>query len=149
MVARGSLLSLLLVFAALLCTGCNPAQKIVGVWEMDTQKSTAALAGSGPMAAMLSAMTSQLKMEIDFKADGKWSLQFSMPGTSTQSNGTWRFVKQDGQTLTLAVKAENETTEREMLVKMLDDNNIELMPPGIEAGPAAGKTMPMRRVVKK
>lgn len=142
-------LTWVLLLLAVLCTGCNPAQKILGVWELDKDKGAAALVGNGPMAAVFSTMASQFKMELEFKADGTWALQLSMPGTSTQSKGTWRFVKQEGQTLHLLMKANDQASEQEVQVQLVDDNNIELAPPGLTEGPMAGKTIPLRRFGKQ
>jgi hypothetical protein len=148
MLPRSSLALFLLAAVALLQTGCSPAQKIVGKWELDGTKTAASLAGSGPMAAMISAMASQMKLEVEFKGDGNWATQLTTPGISTQTKGSWRFVKAEGDTLVLAVKPTTEAAEQELKIHMVDDNNIEFVPPTTSTNPVAGKTISFRRVTK-
>ena len=136
----------LTLLAALLLSGCSPAQKIVGKWELDIEKTMAEVAGEGPMASMMAMAASQAKLEIEFRGDGNWSMHASTPGKSTQTEGSWRFVKAEDDTLVLMLKLNNESKENEMRVKVIDDNSIEFAP--TTTALMGAKALPFRRVTK-
>jgi hypothetical protein len=147
MVPRFCLLLALLV--PLLLTGCNPAGKLIGAWEIDTEKAKANVQSAGSaLAAMEAEMLSMLKVEAQFKDDGTLSMIGSFLGQTHNIAGTWRFLKLDGDALVLMVKMNNETNERELRVRFPDDDHLEMAPPVTAGSSDPGKTLPFRRLKK-
>lgn len=136
----------LAVFVCLAFTGCNPAGKLVGKWEIDADKFKADIAASNnPMAAALSGMIAMVKVEPEFKADGTWTLNMGGPLGSQSRSGTWKYVKSDGEVLVLNVAMENEA-ERELRVKFIDNDHVQMEPPAGSGVPAQGQAFSFRRV---
>jgi len=144
------MLSRLLLAAVALTTmglaGCNPAAKVVGKWEADFSKVAMPAENSGnPLAAMAASMMSSVKLQLEFKSDGVLNITGSFFGQSNTSSGKWRYVKTDGSTLVLMVKAKDTDTERELRVNFLDNDNLEMVPP--EGAPSQGnQKLPFKRV---
>lgn len=118
-----------LMLLALALTGCNPAAKLVGKWEVDMDQAKAQVDQSNPLAAFAAGMMSMMKVEMDFKADGTLTVGASVLGQSQTSTGSWKYVKTDGDAMVLSVKMEKDAQEREMRVKFKDEDHMEMAPP--------------------
>ncbi|ADB16204.1 hypothetical protein Psta_1529 [Pirellula staleyi DSM 6068] len=118
-------------------TGCSPAAKLVGTWEVDIPAAQEKLKGD-PLALVAGPILSGLKLNLTFQGDGNCTVDGTFLGQSKTVKGSWRFVKEEGTTLLLMVKLENEASEREMKVVFVDNDHIEAIPPtGISpVGPA-------------
>jgi hypothetical protein len=126
-----------LVLAACGLAGCNPAAKLVGKWDADFSSALADVEKSGnPMAALAAGMMSSFKMQTEFKADGTCSMNGSVFGQSVSAAGKWRYVKTDGDALVLMIKMDKEASERELRVKFVDNDTLEMVPPAEAAGPS-------------
>jgi hypothetical protein len=90
--------------------------------------------GGGGGAQEAAGLLKMVNLEIEFAADGKWTVSASMLGQSKTETGTWRFVKADGQTLILAAKL-GQNPEREVRVEFTDHEHLSMVPPN-NAGPA-------------
>ena len=118
-----------LMLLALALTGCNPAAKVIGKWEVDMDQAKAQVDQSNPLAALAAGMMSMMKVEMDFKADGGLAVNASVLGQSQSSTGTWKYVKTDGESMVLSVKMDNDPKEQELRVKFKDDDHMEMAPP--------------------
>src|SRR5688500_10872711 len=88
----------LLGVLALLSTGCSPAQAVLGTWELDT---TAAI--SGDLQQSMPDLATQFlfmkpEVRIKFEGTGGFVATSKFLGQSHEVQGTWRFVKTDGET---------------------------------------------------
>lgn len=137
----------LALLTGLALTGCNPAAKLVGKWEIDADKVKADLAANNnPMAAALGGMMAMVKVEPEFEADGTWTLTMGGPLGSQSRSGTWKYVKSDGEVLVLNVAMENEA-ERELRVKFIDNDHVQMEPPAGSGVPTSqGQAFSFRRV---
>lgn len=107
------------LLAACFLTGCSdPSVKLLGKWQLT------ASGGSNPLVAMAAAAT---KGESEFKQDGNFSLTFKTPLGEQAFAGTWRFVKVDGQTLVVAMKATG-GTENESRLEFTDNDHFSTIP---------------------
>lgn len=142
---------LILAMAALACAGCDPGARLHGQWEVDAAglKSSQPQAADNPLAGLAANMLSLVQFQLEFKADGTCSATMGMLGQSKTVGGKWRFVKQDGDTITIAVKMEDSSAEREVSVKFADNDHLEMVPPVDSPGAAAGKTLSFVRVKPK
>lgn len=135
-----------LALAAVLFGGCSPAQKLVGKWTVDTEKAATSVTGDhNPLAAMAAGLMQAMQVEAEFKGDGGFSVTYNVLGQTGGESGSWRYLKSDGDALVLMMKANSNATEREVRVRFIDNDHIEMIPP---AGAAAdsGKTLPFKRV---
>ncbi len=138
-----TLLAVVVVTAALL-TGCNPAGKLVGKWEVDTNQIQADVEKSGnPLAGALASMMSLVKIEAEFMSDGTCTIGGSMLGQSNSVAAKWRYVKSEGNVLVLMLKPDQGTDEKELRVNFLDNDHFEMVPP---SGSVGGEKMPFKRV---
>jgi hypothetical protein len=118
------------MLAASLLTGCNPAAKVVGKWDADISGAAAEAQKSGnPMAAMAAGMLSMFKLQAEFKADGTCAMNGSVFGQSIATAGKWRYVKSEGEVLVLAIKMDKEAAEKEVRVRFIDGDTLEMVPP--------------------
>ena len=137
------------LLAAVVLPGCSPAQKLVGKWQMDTSKAvTQATEGNPLAAAMAATMMSAMKFELDFQGDGNFAVSYNAFGQTGSESGSWRYLKSDGDVLVLMMKAKSDSAEREVRVRLVDDDHIEMVPPAGAAG-ETGKAMPFFRVKPK
>src|SRR5262245_53491368 len=132
----------LAIFAVAFSTGCNPAAKAIGTWEVETDKFQAQLplTGDNAAAAVLAGMSKllQVRAELEIKADSTWRQEVSVAGNSQSSSGTWRYVKSEGDTLVLAAKSAG-GDEQEFKLKFIDNDHIEA------SGMMANQSFPLRR----
>ena len=105
---------------AVVLSGCGgPAAKLQGKWQMSAN------AGGDKVLQLLA---STMKGELDFKSDGSLSMTTNMPLVGEKSiHGTWKFVKAEGQTIVLAVKA-SEIPERETRLEFTDNDHFSMVP---------------------
>jgi hypothetical protein len=107
------------LLAAFVLTGCgDPSAKLLGKWQLT------ASGGSNPLAAMAVAATTG---ESEFKKDGNFSLNFKTPLGERAFSGTWRFVKVEGQTLVVAMKA-SDVPENESRLEFTDNDHFTTIP---------------------
>jgi hypothetical protein len=142
---------LLLAALALASAGCNPAAKLIGQWEVDTTQLQAKLGETkgNPLGGMGASMLAMFDFSIEFKSDGTCSAKVSILGQSNTVAGKWRFVKQDGDALVIAIKMDDKPDEREVRVRFSDNDHLEMEPP-VSTGPAGeGKTLTFVRVKPK
>jgi hypothetical protein len=125
--------------------GCNPEGKLIGQWEADFSgiKSEAAEAGN-PLAAMAATMMSSVKLQSQFNADGTCSVTGSFFGTANTTNGKWRYVRSEGDTLVLMVAMSGGDSERELRVKFIDHDTFEMASP-VEATGQSDRMLAFRR----
>jgi hypothetical protein len=143
-------LPLLLVALAGLCaTGCSPGVKLVGVWQVDSDKLRAKVeseAGGNPLATLAAGMLSVVEAEVEFKADGTYVGTAKALGQSSSSKGAWRYVKSEGEDMVIAVKGEKDSAEREVKVHFVDWDHIEMAAPiGTQQVTGSG-TFPFKRM---
>jgi hypothetical protein len=137
------LIALLIVGAGLACAGCDPAAGLHGKWQLDLGPS-ATNPQAGTPASVQS--LSRFAPTVEFKADGTCSVSAGgILGSTRSLAGAWRFVKQEGNELVIAVKAEGESDEREVRVKLTDDNHLE-MPLPVPIPIIGAKAIPFERV---
>jgi hypothetical protein len=146
------------VVAALLTasvlTGCNPAQPLIGKWQMDTQKVISQATPNVPgldaaiAAKMVKLPENMPKVEIELKSNGKAVFTASSGGKNKTESGRWKYKKKEGDTYVLTMTMEGKKEGGEMRVRMVDRDNIEMMPP--ENIPLTGpfKSLPFTRVKK-
>jgi len=141
----------LLLATSLASAGCNPAARLLGQWEVDTTKLKANLgaAKDNPLAGLAAGFLAMMDVNMEFKADGTCSVAVSALGQSKTVAGKWRFVKAEGDEIVIAVKMDDKPEEREMRVKFVDDDHLEMLPPVDAASAAGGQTMPFIRVKPK
>ena len=112
-------LSGIALFAACSLTGCgDPSAKLSGKWQIS------ATGGSNPLVAMAAAAT---KGDSEFKQDGNFNLTFKTPLGDQAFSGTWRFVKADGQTLVVSMKAAD-GAENEARLEFTDNDHFTTIP---------------------
>ena len=141
-------LPFLLIVLSLLLTGCSPGVKLVGAWEVDSEKLQADLqksSGGNPLAAMTAGVLSMVEGKAEFNADGTFTVTASGLGAT---KGTWQYSKMDGDDMVLALKGDNEPTGRELRVRFADWDHLEMpLPSGIQSAIGA-KTFPFKRIKK-
>lgn len=117
-------------------TGCSPAAKLVGTWEVDIPAAQKKLEGD-PLSAMAAPLLASMKLNLNFQGDGNCSVEGSFLGQSKTAQGSWRFVKEENKTMLVMVKLEGEQSEREVKITFNDNDHIEMVPPGTltSAGP--------------
>lgn len=122
---RSLFLLLAIVGLSLLATGCSPAQRVVGKWELDTTKAFSSdLQAANPQLAAIITLT-QPKVFVTVEGNGN----YAMDGTIGAYKGSWRFVKLDGETLVLMYKQAGGTDESELRVKFADADHAEVSVP--------------------
>jgi hypothetical protein len=138
----------LLAGGALLMAGCNPGIKLVGKWELDSEKMRAKAeqeAGGNPLATLAAGMLSVVETEVEFKADGTFKGSASALGQLQTVTGTWRYSKTDGDDMVIAIKGERDAAEREVRVRFVDWDNIETEAPTGTQGVTGSGTFPFKR----
>lgn len=120
--------SLFAVVLLALCAGCgsNPTAKLVGKWEAEI--APPADDASSFAERLQSAFAALLKINLDFRPDGTLTFAMSVPGHDQVSEGTWKYLKSEGDTLVLEVVRDNSSSVTR--VKVVDDDHIELIRPG-------------------
>jgi VCBS repeat-containing protein len=126
---RPLFLLLALVGLALAATGCSPAQRVVGKWELDTTKAfgssgTPEVQGLGAMITLM-----QPKVFVTFEGNGNYLISGTFGPQKIDKNGSWRYVKTEGETLVLMVKQAGATDENELRVKFSDLDHAEMSVP--------------------
>lgn len=141
----------LVVAAGLLLMGCSPGVKMVGTWEVDSEKLQADLAksaGGNPIATLAAGMMSVVEVNLEFKSDGKFAATAKALGQSRTSGGTWRYKETDGDVMVLSMKADDEAAEREVRVRFTDWDHLEMVPPVNTEAPTGVGTFPFKRIKK-
>ncbi len=120
-----------LIFAASLLalglTGCNPATKMVGKWDVS--------GGQGSAKATAAAVLLQAaKFQAEFKGDGNCTFTASIFGQAQAEHGSWRFVEAEGNTLVLMVKMAKTEKEDEVRVEFTDNDHCAMVPPKTVGG---------------
>lgn len=133
------------VVAAVAMPGCSPASKLVGKWRLDTSAATEQLSGGNQTAAALMNMAQALSIDIEFKGDGNVAVTGSVFGQPNTVQGTWRYVKSDGDTLVLMMKPNQASSETEVRVRFVDADRMEMVPPSWSSQ-MTGKPVPFNRV---
>jgi len=141
-------LLLALVLLAASATGCSPAARLVGKWQLDTSTVTNELSGGNQALAALMNSVQALSMDIEFKGDGNVIVTGSVLGQSRTVNGAWRYVKSEGDSLVLMMKAQNDPAEREFRVRLIGPDRMEMVPPSWISNTTT-KPMTFVRVVPK
>jgi hypothetical protein len=124
------LLALALVLAVPVLAGCNPAQKVIGKWDLEIEEPKEPAGGGGLGGtyippAIVSFM--QLKRIIEFQEDGDCVVEVHAGGQTAKAKGKWRHVKTKGNEMVLKVKL-GEADEKEVSVRFIDNNKIETVP---------------------
>lgn len=119
-------LFLLLGSLALAATGCSPATKVVGTWDLDPNKP---LPGeffeANPLMGALLAI-SKPQFQATFAGDGGFNLKFAAGQLKLEKKGSWRFVKVEGETLLLMIKEAGQTEENELRFTPVDNDHAEM-----------------------
>jgi hypothetical protein len=126
------LLALALVLALPMLAGCNPAAKLHGTWDLETETPNPAEGGSvGGIGGTYipSAIQSflQLKRNIEFKYDGNVIVELRAAGEMEKAKGKWKWLKSEKDVLVLKVTMEG-SQEQEVRVKFVDRNKVEMPP---------------------
>jgi hypothetical protein len=122
------LLALAIVLAVPVLAGCNPAAKLHGTWDLETEAPPDG-AASGVGTYIPSAIQSfmQLKRNIEFQEDGDCFVELKAGGQTEKSKGKWKWAKSEpGDVLVLKVALDG-SEEKEVRVKFLDRNKIETL----------------------
>jgi hypothetical protein len=132
-------LALAIVVSLSLFAGCNPASKVIGTWDMQTETPAQPAESGAPGAtyippALLNAM--KPKMNIEFKQNGNCVVEAYAGGEKAEGRGKWKYVKTEKDVVVLKVKmqglsdeeAKTEYEEKEIRVRFIDYNNIETVP---------------------
>ncbi|HEX5102392.1 MAG TPA: hypothetical protein VFV87_01180, partial [Pirellulaceae bacterium] len=100
---------LLLATAAAAAAGCSPAARLHGKWAVDTAKLQAQATGDqkNPLAGLAAGFLSMIQVNLEFKADGTCSASVEALGQTKSTNGAWRFVKADGDSLVISAKMDD------------------------------------------
>jgi hypothetical protein len=140
-----------LIVAAVACVGCSPAARLHGQWEVDTAKLQNELSGGngGPLAGLAAGFMSVADLEMEFNGDQTCSMTASILGRSKTASGSWRFIKTDGEALVIAVKQNESTDEREVRVRFIDNDHLEMASPMSMGDDAQSRTFPFVRVKPK
>jgi len=138
----------LILLAAVSATGCSPATKLVGKWQLDTSAVSSDLSGGNQTAAAMMNMMQAFSMDVEFKGDGNVVVTGSVFGQPTSVDGTWRYLKSEGDTMVLMMKAKNDSAEREVRVRLIDQDRMEMVPPSW-ASRTTDKPLPFKRAVPK
>ena len=122
---------LALVLAIPLLTGCNPAQRVIGTWDMqiETPDLGGGISGARIPPALLNAM--KPKMNVEFKENGNCTVEAYMGGQSATASGKWKFVKNEKDIAVIKVtlpnaKHKEDQAEKEIKLRFIDYNNIEM-----------------------
>lgn len=140
------------VLAAAFVTGCNnPASKLIGKWEADMSAVMADVQSQveksgNPLAGALAGMMSVVKIEAEFKADGTCTIGGSVLGNSNSAAGKWRYLRSEGDDLVLMIKPDQSGEEKEVRVRIIDNDRFEMMADGETGGI---QKLPFKRVVAK
>ena len=119
-------LILLLGSLALLATGCSPATKVVGTWDIDSSKPIPnELFEANPLLGAMLAL-SKPQFQATFAGDGAFTLKFAAGQIKLEKKGSWRFVKLEGQTLLLMIKEAGKTEENELRFTPVDNEHAEM-----------------------
>jgi hypothetical protein len=135
----------LAVLAAIGLSGCNPAGKLVGTWEANIKQSADSASSSNPLGALAASMVSMVGGEVDFKPDGTFSASGRVLGQSFTKQGKWKYHNSEKDVLVIKVQLDGDETEREVRVMFLDNDQIEMVPPGMSDNPLAGGPIPFKR----
>lgn len=140
-----SLMLIAVAVAAVAMPGCSPASKLVGKWQLDTSEATEQLSGGNQTAAALMNLAQAFSMDIEFKGDGNVAVTGSMFGQPHTVQGTWRYVKSEGDILVLMMKPNQDANETEVRVRFVDADRMEMVPPNWNSQ-TTGKALPFSRV---
>ena len=150
MISRG--LVLISLSWCVLFAGCgSPADKLVGKWEIDKSKLTESIGGEQQggmeeaMAKFAAGMVSMMEMTFEFRSDHTCEIRISVMGQTKTEQGTWRFVKADGDVLTVAISKQGQDNAQEGDIKFLDHDTIEMQSPE-SAAPGGNRRIVLRRV---
>jgi hypothetical protein len=111
---------------ALLATGCSPATKVVGTWELDNnQPIPAEFFEANPLMGALLAV-GKPQFQATFAGDGNFQLKFTAHQLQVEKQGSWRFVKVEGETLLLMIKEAGKTEENELRFTPVDNDHAEM-----------------------
>lgn len=118
---------------------------------MDATKLQSDLAQSNPLAGAAATMMSAMPLVepvVEFKADGTCQAAISALGNTTSLAGRWRLVRSDGGKLVIAIQMDDESTERELSVQVIDEDHLE-MPLPTNVAALGNKSVPFVRVKPK
>jgi hypothetical protein len=135
----------LAVLSAIGLSGCNPAGKLVGTWGADVAQAADSANSSNPLGALAANMMSMVGGEVDFKPDGTFSASGRVLGQSFTKQGKWKYHNSEQDVLIIKVQLDGDETEREVRVSFLDNDRIEMVPPGMGDNPLAGGPIPFKR----
>jgi hypothetical protein len=146
-------LALAFVLAIPLLTGCNPASKVIGTWDLQLEMpeqptGVGGLGGTYIPPALINAM--KPKMNIEFKENGECIVEAYAGGQKAMARGKWKFVKTEKDEMLLKVtmpeaKEKEDQAERELKVRFIDHNNIETVPLPVGDDGWTGLTMKFKR----
>jgi len=144
--AASRLFVVLLGLVAVSLSGCNPAAKAIGNWEVEVDKFKAQVPATGDNAAasVLAGMSLFLKIQADveIKPDNTWRNEVGVAGNTQSTSGTWKYAKTEGDTLVLTFKTTGNDAERELKLKFIDDDHVEA------SGLMGNQVLPLKRKPK-
>lgn len=120
-------LALAIVLALPLLTGCSPASKLYGTWDVEVEDPEQVASGLGTRIPSAIVSLMQLKRNIEFQDDGDCIVELKAAGQTEKAKGKWRLVKAEKDVLVLKVQMEG-AEEKEVRVRFLDRNKIETVP---------------------
>lgn len=85
---------------------------------------------------------------LEFKPDGTCQAKIGGLGGASSIAGQWRAVSREGNKLVVALQMDDEASEREITVTIVDDNHLEMPLPSQVAG-LGSKSVPFERVKSK
>ncbi len=145
------------------CGGPEAAarNRLIGKWELATEQMREAMKaemtkntpggadegmGAAMMSGMLDTMVESIKMQMDFRKDGKVLIEASAMGQDRTDEGTWEIVSVDGNTVTLKITTSKGEGKPGTLT-FIDDDTFQITPPeGQNAGPTGNQPFTMKRV---
>ncbi|MCH7724896.1 MAG: hypothetical protein IH991_00235 [Planctomycetes bacterium] len=104
---------------------------LAGKWQLDIKAMLKALKDDEPneqKLALFKLVLEQMKMTIEFKADGTMVIEVNALGQGEKQMGKWKLTKAGGSQGKLAFTNGKGKTE-EMSVKLIDQDSLEFSPP--------------------
>jgi hypothetical protein len=120
------LLILAIALAIPLAAGCNPATKLHGKWDMETEETQPPAMGGAYIPSVVAGFMKP-KMHLEFLQNGTCKAEARMAGESESGRGKWRYVKTEGDVMVLMVQMDG-GEEHELRVRFLERNKIETVP---------------------
>lgn len=117
---------LAIVLTIPLAAGCNPAAKLHGKWDMETEETQPPAMGGAYIPTAVAGFMKP-KMNLEFQQSGKCVAEVRAAGESLSGRGKWRYVKTDGDVMVLMVQMDG-SEEHEMRIRFIDRNKIETVP---------------------